>query len=1164
MVKRKLVSKGAKGEGKSIPDPPPSLVRLLQKDKEVLNYFTSLQKNLSNDVKRWKDKAVEYKKQLDELGGSTTKKIKGGKKLRLERDRNKKDTLPPLATVQIENGNELKQQLNPAKVQAKVMDSKVGIDDSSLSGEFKDDESLDSLLKEEVVERNHKTHDVRDTLKLNTQRSLFSDDEDSSASSSGFSELAREMSEQMENYDGPSTILAKRDGDDDIRTKKEIMDLIYEAYECLRYCGVTLVDVSPIERVVKQTTTFEKAKTESINPDTNTTIDYSNNRDQFLFENECVDIGDISEKATNEDANTADIQQNGVQFKLTRRSDEDVIQDIFTCLRALIRAPTLKENIDFECDPVALTWYQPFLSRNLIPACFEVDLRNAPNDVQEDQKINNQHPLVNGIEMIIKSLIIMDTYYVEILAKEEEFEKVLQYSSSDEDTTRCIKEGMLHRNISSLILQSLEGEIVSNWAKAERATRSSIVTPEFDVDDESDDESVINKIFDGVSRFTSKLQNRMFLHLEKICLARIACRVLHHRGDEQRLFRLLVDYLIANVPSPALEDYPRYAPTMSMCILEALIYDEQDHIPFLMDYCMRKFSDRRFENTFCQTILSTHSIWKERMKSSDRKVREWAMIENAAFVRIHEKFNEWFERTDESHNNPVARELLNEVCDKNIPTDIASSCISLHISILFQEDIERTQELCGKIIMMIRDHVGNDKSSFLDHLSFMYTSSFHAAVSLHERMWDSICLKGISVDQVKHLVSHDIYLESHLEEMWNLIQTPQSRATHKVLIILLLRMCMILGDGNRSYKIANWLFDQQNVSLLDKTIYKSLALMSSYPTVRVINLRSRQDRWKQIITQSRHAQLLVVPAVASLLEDTTNSCSFSTLWGEKAFCGIDVDHIDFEKQVTSRLPIGKLVKQYVSSHWRPSDLKAFDSNAPKHDNLVRMSVSERACAFSHISSWIGIKNSLISLNKDEQDKLLPFKICGYAQGPPLLVENEGMDPVPVCVILEDDALLVDQFRDRLEKILLELPRDFHFCSLGYSRPKNAPMIHFSQRLGLPTCLWYLTGYILSLDGAEFLLNSLPCIGPVDSWIGLKIVSNWENDYGHRIGVGKVKAFNDMSLLPKRKQLSDIIKFRAFAVLSPLCSQKVAWRNSTSENTLRWRERDTDITYSGHQ
>lgn len=106
-----------------------------------------------------------------------------------------------------------------------------------------------------------------------------------------------------------------------------------------------------------------------------------------------------------------------------------------------------------------------------------------------------------------------------------------------------------------------------------------------------------------------------------------------------------------------------------------------------------------------------------------------------------------------------------------------------------------------------------------------------------------------------------------------------------------------------------------------------------------------------------------------------------------------------------------------------------------------------------------------------------LKISGFARGEALLFKNRENDPSPCCVILEDDACLCDRFAERLEALLDELPRDFHLCSLGYSRPKKAPLIEYSSHLGIPSCLWYLTGYIISMEGAKHLLESLPVAGP---------------------------------------------------------------------------------------
>ena len=115
---------------------------------------------------------------------------------------------------------------------------------------------------------------------------------------------------------------------------------------------------------------------------------------------------------------------------------------------------------------------------------------------------------------------------------------------------------------------------------------------------------------------------------------------------------------------------------------------------------------------------------------------------------------------------------------------------------------------------------------------------------------------------------------------------------------------------------------------------------------------------------------------------------------------------------------------------------------------------------------------------------------------------------------------------------------------------------------------YLTGYIISMDGVRHLLESLPVRGPVDSWIGLKMLSNWDNTYGTKIGVGSAtKAYVESDVLPNKKVLKSIFKFRSFAALTPLCSQTYLSTAMTSASSnisgkSKWCDRDTDIVYSG--
>ncbi|KAL7545110.1 hypothetical protein ACHAWF_015620 [Thalassiosira exigua] len=342
------------------------------------------------------------------------------------------------------------------------------------------------------------------------------------------------------------------------------------------------------------------------------------------------------------------------------------------------------------------------------------------------------------------------------------------------------------------------------------------------------------------------------------------------------------------------------------------------------------------------------------------------------------------------------------------------------------------------------------------------------------------------------------------------------------------------------------------------------------PTVRLIGLERRPDRALDFAVRAVQREGLVVlrgPGTVRKLRREEKRRTSSLPRGEGARGseppereGDDEDdgdgedagyafdglggHDDLELQLARRLMRGgdgrgeeegaarsaSPLSDYVAAKWRPSDLKAFDRDAPDGFDLVKASPTERACALSHVASWMGVESTLLAscstaggehVRDRHLAKLLrTFETSGFARGPALLPANASADPTPVCVILEDDAVPCDRFAERLACLLEELPRDFHFCSLGYSRPKAAPMVEYSSQLGVPSCLWYLTGYVLSLEGARHLIESLPVTGPVDSWMGLKMCENWTNKFGDRLGVGKFAKAK--AKLPSRKDLARIM------------------------------------------
>lgn len=94
------------------------------------------------------------------------------------------------------------------------------------------------------------------------------------------------------------------------------------------------------------------------------------------------------------------------------------------------------------------------------------------------------------------------------------------------------------------------------------------------------------------------------------------------------------------------------------------------------------------------------------------------------------------------------------------------------------------------------------------------------------------------------------------------------------------------------------------------------------------------------------------------------------------------------------------------------------------------------------------------------------------------------------LILEDDVWFRSGFAKKLDQawseIITEVNRksNFDILYLSYKEAKNgAPKIFLSKNVFRPVRgLWYLSGYVVSREGAEKLLRHLPCRGPVDLWI----------------------------------------------------------------------------------
>lgn len=123
---------------------------------------------------------------------------------------------------------------------------------------------------------------------------------------------------------------------------------------------------------------------------------------------------------------------------------------------------------------------------------------------------------------------------------------------------------------------------------------------------------------------------------------------------------------------------------------------------------------------------------------------------------------------------------------------------------------------------------------------------------------------------------------------------------------------------------------------------------------------------------------------------------------------------------------------------------------------IRMSRAEIAVARSHINVWKQVAES------------------NY----------------PYSLVLEDDVWFHYGFAKHLDQVWDEVMEEFSkqekldLLYLSYLEVKHgAPKTFRSKNVFSPLRgLWYLSGYVLSREGAEKLLRMLPCRGPIDLWI----------------------------------------------------------------------------------
>lgn len=245
--------------------------------------------------------------------------------------------------------------------------------------------------------------------------------------------------------------------------------------------------------------------------------------------------------------------------------------------------------------------------------------------------------------------------------------------------------------------------------------------------------------------------------------------------------------------------------------------------------------------------------------------------------------------------------------------------------------------------------------------------------------------------------------------------------------------------------------------------------------VYVINLDRQLERWKQMQNETKRQKV-------------TGGTKLSD------YCH-RVPAVDGKILILDKvLPEEIITKYHIKDQYNIDPDPRLLSIIRNREVFIEMSNEEIAVAQSHINTWKKIVN--------EKRK--------YA------------------LILEDDVFFENKFAENLDLIWAELPKNsehspkFDILYLSYQEvERGAEKIKFSKRIMQPIRgLWWLSGYVLSYEGAQKLLSMLPVKGPVDLWMNQQF-SNL-NVYMSESSIifqrNDLKSNNSYSILPLLSQI----------------------------------------------
>lgn len=235
---------------------------------------------------------------------------------------------------------------------------------------------------------------------------------------------------------------------------------------------------------------------------------------------------------------------------------------------------------------------------------------------------------------------------------------------------------------------------------------------------------------------------------------------------------------------------------------------------------------------------------------------------------------------------------------------------------------------------------------------------------------------------------------------------------------------------------ARWLFGKKICKTFNQVYDKSS--LASIEHIYVINLDRQQHRWKQIQQELSY----ILDATKKPLTNRTTRIS-----------AVDA------RQFDTKVQFEDIVQTYTLGEQLFVDPRQVLPKRLDLDEEIQMSRQEIAVALSHVNTWRHI-----------------------AEG-----HHE------YALVLEDDIHFKYTFPNYLDTVWKEI-----FVSINDSNPFDILYLSYKEvdlgaekmRISENTYklfrgIWYLSGYVLSKNGATKLLSLLPLRGPVDLWINHK-------------------------------------------------------------------------------